>query len=55
MQISIIKIIHFYEVFLTYTHLNEHERDYFEQLLKRAKRIKKAGKRTVTWDEFHAF
>lgn len=54
MKISIIKIIHHFEVFLTYDSIEEWEIDYYHQQIKRAKQFKKQGKTTLTWDEFYA-
>ena len=54
MKISIIKIIHHFEVFLTYDSIEEGEIDYYKQQIKRAKQFKKQGKTTLTWDEFYA-
>ena len=53
MKISIIKIIHHFEVFLTYDSLDKWEIDYYHQQIKRAKQFKKQGKTTITWDEFY--
>ena len=53
MRISIIKIIHHFEVFLTYDVLDEWEIDYYKQQIKKAKQLKKSGKTTITWDEFY--
>ena len=52
MKISIIKIIHHYEVFLTYDHISEWEVEYYKQQIAKAKAFKKSGKTVVTWDEF---
>lgn len=52
MKISIIKIIHHYEVFLTYDSLEEWEIKYYKKQIAKAKAFKKMGKTTLTWDEF---
>ena len=52
MKISIIKIIHHYEVFLTYDNIEEWEIKYYKQQIAKAKAFKKMGKTTLTWDEF---
>ena len=52
MKISIIKIIHHYEVFLIYDSLEEWEVKYYKQQIAKAKAFKKMGKTTLTWDEF---
>ena len=52
MKISIIKIIHHFEVFLTYDSIEEWEIDYYKQQIAKAKWFKKQGKTTLTWDEF---
>ena len=52
MKIPIIKIIHHYEVFLTYDSLEEWEVKYYKKQVAKAKAFKKAGKTTLTWDEF---
>lgn len=52
MKISIIKIIHHYEVFLTYNSLEEWEIKYYKKQIAKAKAFKKMGKTTLTWDEF---
>ena len=54
MKISIIKIIHHFEVFLTYEHISEWEIDYYKQQIAKAKQLKKQGKTSLTWDEFYA-
>ncbi len=53
MKISIIKIIHHFEVFLTYDSIEEWEIDYYKQQIAKAKHFKKQGKITLTWDEFY--
>lgn len=52
MKISIIKIIHHYEVFLTYEHISDCEAEYYKKQIAKAKAFKKMGKTTLTWDEF---
>ena len=52
MKISIIKIIHHFEVFLTYDNIEEWEIEYYKQQIAKAKDFKKMGKTTLTWDEF---
>ena len=52
MKISIIKIIHHYEVFLTYKSLEEWEIKYYKKQIAKAKAFKKIGKTTLTWYEF---
>lgn len=52
MKISIIKLIHHYEVFLTYKHISECEAEYYKKQIAKAKAFKKMGKTTLTWDEF---
>ena len=54
MKISIIKIIHHFEVFLTYDSLKEWEISFYKKQIKRAKQLKKQGKTSLTWDEFYA-
>ena len=54
MKISIIKIIHHYEVFLTYDSIEEWEIKYYKKQIAKAKAFKKMGKTTLTWDEFYA-
>jgi hypothetical protein len=54
MKVPIIKIIHHFEVFLTYDSIEEWEIDYYKQQIKRAKQFKKQGKTSLTWDEFYA-
>ena len=52
MKISIIKIIHHFEVFLTYDSLEGWEIKYYKKQIAKAKAFKKMGKTTLTWDEF---
>lgn len=52
MKISIIKIIHHFEVFLTYNDIEEWEIEYYKQQIAKAKAFKKSGKTVLTWDEF---
>ena len=52
MKISIIKIIHHFEVFLTYDSLEEWEIKYYKKQIAKAKAFKKMGKTTLTWGEF---
>jgi len=54
MKISIIKIIHHFEVFLTYDSIKDWEIDYYKKQIAKAKQFKKQGKTTLTWDEFYA-
>lgn len=54
MKVSIIKIIHHFEVFLTYDSIEEWEIDYYKQQIAKAKRFKKQGKTVITWGEFYA-
>ena len=54
MKISIIKIIHHFEVFLTYDSIEEWEIDYYKRQIAKAKQYKKQGKTTLTWDELYA-
>ena len=52
MKISIIKIIHHFEVFLTYDSLEGWEIKYYKKQIAKAKAFKKMGKTTLTWGEF---
>ena len=54
MKISIIKIIHHFEVFLTYDSVKEWEISFYKKQIAKAKQCKKQGKTTLTWDGFYA-